>query len=175
MRKGAMIGVFAVFLAPLRTAAPPESPAYVGAEMCGRCHTSAFASWAGGDHSRAALVFGTRAGMAMMATARNRGLQVSCRACHAPPDTVAPALFRESFRREDGVQCETCHGPGSLHVQQRMGKVSGVIPTGLVPARADTAFCLTCHRAGKPLHDPEMMRTPPFDMALFWKRIQHGR
>ncbi len=175
MRRSVVIGVLAVHLIPVQATAPPESPAYVGAETCGRCHTAAFTSWAGGDHSRAALVFGMRAGREMMARAGTAGFQLSCRACHAPPDTVAPISPDGSFRSEDGVQCETCHGPGSLHVQLRTAPESDSTRSGLVPVRADTAFCLSCHRAGKPLHDATALRTPRFDKSLFWKRIQHRR
>lgn len=169
------MAALAVLLIPISVAAPPDPPAYVGAATCGTCHTGAFTSWAGSDHSRAALVFGRAMGKEMMRQASARNLRFSCRGCHAPPDTTAPALFREGFRREDGVQCETCHGPGSLHVQRRIDGSTIATVQSTLPARADTTFCLTCHRAGKPLHDSRIMRTPPFNMSTFWRRIQHGR
>jgi len=56
-----------------------------------------------------------------------------------------------TFRIEDGVQCETCHGPGSLHAESHRsaGRSEGA-STGIVALRKpDHGHCLTCH-----LHKP---------------------
>jgi len=42
-----------------------------------------------------------------------------CLACHATAADEGPRWTTETFRLDDGVQCEHCHGPGSLHVPYR--------------------------------------------------------
>jgi len=38
-----------------------------------------------------------------------------CLGCHATSAEEGPRWTRATFHIEDGVQCESCHGPGSLH------------------------------------------------------------
>ena len=36
-----------------------------------------------------------------------------CLKCHVLGKDIDPAELESTFNKEDGVQCETCHGPGS--------------------------------------------------------------
>jgi len=93
----------------------------------------------------------------------SRVMTTGCLLCHnGQPDPVAKrdGMFKEPPFRfgELGVSCETCHGPGALHVkemQAKKGRVLGpnevdtsiVNPAKLSPRLADD-LCRECHQAG---------------------------
>jgi hypothetical protein len=93
----------------------------------------------------------------------NRVMTTGCLLCHnGQPDPVAgrDGLYKEPpFRfSELGVSCETCHGPGSLHVKEMQTKKGRVLaanevdativnPAKLSPRLADD-LCRECHQAG---------------------------
>jgi len=64
----------------------------------------------------------------------------TCTTCH---DQVAKS-FQHAFHAQQGVQCEECHGNGSLHVQGG-GDVSKIISFSQRPVRTANAVCLSCH------------------------------
>jgi YVTN family beta-propeller protein len=75
-----------------------------------------------------------------------------CLGCHATGADAGPRWMAETFDITDGVQCEACHGAGSLHVDawrdehadaatRRLGRLPFV----------DDFICTTCHRP-KPSH-----------------------
>lgn len=45
-----------------------------------------------------------------------------CLACHATGADEGPRWWNPSFRLADGIQCEACHGAGSLHVAMHRGE-----------------------------------------------------
>ena len=69
-----------------------------------------------------------------------------CLGCHSTGADAGPRWTRSTFRPEDGVQCEACHGAGSLHVDARRSS-SPVQPSSSLPALkgAKEATCRTCH------------------------------
>ena len=87
----------------------------------------------------------------------NRMIQLECMSCH----NGLPEFVKESQNKyltiKQGIDCERCHGPGSLHVQQ---KESGIIVdtskgpdyTIVNPARLSTELqnniCQRCHLQG---------------------------
>ena len=70
----------------------------------------------------------------------------------------------KSFHPEDGVQCEACHGPGSLHVKAM--KAGRMTEEAMLPKPKGKRFCMTCH-AGVP-HP-----TGKFNYKKFWRRVAH--
>ncbi|MHC4347065.1 MAG: YVTN family beta-propeller repeat protein [Planctomycetota bacterium] len=75
-----------------------------------------------------------------------------CLGCHATGADAGPRWTTETFDITDGVQCEACHGAGSLHVdtwrvpeadaaQRALGRMPFV----------DRSVCATCHR-DRPSH-----------------------
>lgn len=75
-----------------------------------------------------------------------------CLGCHSTGADEGPRWHNSGFRIEDGVQCEACHGPGSLHVaRQRASAPSHSEPLPIDPAldvrRGDRATCSVCHRS----------------------------
>jgi len=126
---------------------------YVGTQACTGCHQEDHATWAKSGHAVAfrALQF------------RESEADPSCIGCH----TVGFGTS-SGYRREFGatklvdVGCESCHGPGSTHIAQR---VSGLEPTfRFRPLGAGD--CVQCHHG-------EFSR--PFDWSEFWPLIEHGK
>jgi len=69
----------------------------------------------------------------------------SCVECHADYTRVFPSspharLHLEGTPRGDSAGCESCHGPGSLHVSSGGGRGKFIINPG-----RDPEACFTCH------------------------------
>ncbi len=71
--------------------------------------------------------------------AKRVGAQV-CSTCHAQEAKD----FQHAFHAQQGVECEDCHGAGSLHVQGG-GDVSKIISFSQRSAKEANAACLSCH------------------------------
>lgn len=114
--------------AGIRPPAPPRGQAsYVGIEACADCHEEAVAMWKTTVHAR---------GYQTLVSA-NKQFDLSCVSCHVTG-------FREPGGSEvvenhhlQAVQCEQCHGPGSLHVQDPS-------PAN-IRLEAPSRVCLSCH------------------------------
>ena len=87
-----------------------------------------------------------------------RAVTDGCISCHAGfPQPVADpkGLFRNPPFRELGIGCENCHGPGQLHVEERMKgeRIPGDVDSSIVnPARLPPwlalNICMYCHEQG---------------------------
>jgi hypothetical protein len=78
----------------------------------------------------------------------NRAIEPSCLYCHASGTEWREGSenqYRDPPFAENGVACERCHGPGSLHIQ---GKAKMVNPAKLEPGRRDSV-CAQCHLSGE--------------------------
>ena len=126
---------------------------YVGTERCRECHQSAGAIWAQTGHARA---FATL-------RAREADADPKCIGCH----TTGFGAF-SGYERQFGsgklvdVGCESCHGPGSLHVRQREGDST----VGFAYRPLGAGDCQKCHFG-------EFSR--PFHWEEFWPLIKHGQ
>jgi hypothetical protein len=87
-----------------------------------------------------------------------RSIPAACIICHSGrprPVIGRPGLFRDPPFHELAIGCENCHGPGQLHVEERLkgkplrGRIdrSIVNPSDLSGWRADN-ICMECHQAG---------------------------
>ena len=126
---------------------------YAGTDQCLACHPGAAAVWKKSAHARA---FAT-------VTERKADADPKCIGCH----TVGFGSF-SGYRREFGaarlvdVGCESCHGPGSLHVRQREG--DSTVNFTFRPLGAGD--CIRCHFG-------EYSR--PFLWDQMWPVIKHGK
>ena len=69
-----------------------------------------------------------------------------CLGCHATGAEEGPRWATSTFNLRDGVQCEACHGPGSLHVDVYCsGRLA--LPDDIQGwiRRGDRADCTVCH------------------------------
>ena len=64
----------------------------------------------------------------------------TCTTCHSD----IAANFRHAFHAQQGLDCESCHGPGSLHVQGG-GDISKIISFRHRSANDANGVCLSCH------------------------------
>lgn len=132
----------------VRTAA-----SYVGSERCIECHQSAGEVWAKSGHARA---FHTL-------VERQADADPNCIGCHTVGFRTATGYRREfAGSKMTNVGCESCHGPGSLHVK-RYEENAAVDFTFRPLAAGD---CKQCHYG-------EFSR--PFDWDEFWPHIKHGK
>ncbi len=126
---------------------------YVGTEKCLTCHKDSAAAWAASAHARAFASL----------LAHKADADPKCIACH----TIgfgSPSGYRREFADAKlvNVGCESCHGPGSLHVREREGDTS----VHFTFRPLDGGDCVKCHYG-------EFSR--PFDWQELWPLIKHGK
>ena len=63
-----------------------------------------------------------------------------CAGCHED----SSKNFQHAFHKQQGLECEDCHGNGSLHVDGG-GDVAKIVSFSKRPARAANGVCLSCH------------------------------
>ena len=130
-----------------------QAAAFAGSESCLKCHPSAAKVWQRSGHAEA------------FATLRSKKADAdpNCIGCH----TVGfgtPTGYRREFAgaKLADVGCESCHGPGSLHVKQH--EAQSAVTFKFRPLGAGD--CKQCHHG-------EFSR--PFDWDAFWPDIKHGK
>jgi len=125
---------------------------YIGSGVAGR----SFAYARGGFLFEAPVTWYTQTGSwdvspgysSDSASRWSRAIEPSCLFCHASETRWREGTlnaYADPAFDQDGVACERCHGPGSLHIE---GKAKMVNPAGLAPARRD-AVCAQCHLTGE--------------------------
>jgi excinuclease UvrABC ATPase subunit len=167
---------FIVFTALMN---PPSDIAdghqYVGVSKCAMCHKgdskgNQYEIWQGSKHSQAFTDLQTPAADQI---AKDKGYQTpaaetpQCIKCHVLGKDIDPSELTDSFDKTQGVQCETCHGPGSdyksLSVMKDKDKS---VANGLVIHTEGAAFCQTCHNSDSPTFKS-------FDYDSMWAKIKH--
>lgn len=105
----------------------PGQPAYVGIEACVSCHQEAVAQWKTTVHQRAYETL----------EVANKQFDLSCVSCHVTGFRQPGGSEVVENQRLQAVQCEQCHGPASLHVEDPS--------TTNIRLEAPITVCLTCH------------------------------
>lgn len=139
-------------LAALALTAAPPKPVYVGAKACGTCHNGAgmgsqYEKWKASKHSRGyeALYKPESREIARLSGLTGDPWKLPiCLGCHSTGFNADERDFDESFRIEDGLQCEACHGPGSEYMSEEvMRNRAAAVQAGLrLPG---TDHCMGCH------------------------------
>lgn len=123
--RGAVTSLFAAYRKRVRDAGVLASfqpfsdgpAAFVGNEACAACHAAVVESWKGTSHAHALETL----------AAKDSSWDPECVRCHVVGwrrDRDDWSKVASSFRTPDatpalgGVGCESCHGPGSLHVKE---------------------------------------------------------
>ncbi len=143
--------------ASLRAPPAPRGTAhYVGVETCRDCHEDAYEVWHATPHARA---YRTLEDV-------SKNFNLSCVGCHVTgyrQPGGSEVVQNEGLR---DVQCESCHGPGSAHVNARPGPAR----RATITRNATAEFCAT------QCHTPE--HSDHFDYQRYLPRILgpgHGR
>lgn len=114
--------------AGVKTPEPAEGePGYVGMDECDTCHEEAVVQWKTTVHASAYETL----------VVDNKQFDLSCVGCHVTGFREPSGAEVVETRGLVDVQCEQCHGPGSLHIEDPETKPLGE----LVPE----AVCLECH------------------------------
>ena len=124
---------------------------YVSATACQQCHEQEYLQWSATRH---AFAYETL-------LKKERYFDAGCISCHTTGFGY-PTGFQigDQDSALEGVQCETCHGPGKQHV--------GNPKKSNIRSGADTSLCLECHDTK---HSPGFAEVA----ALHTKDVDHSR
>ena len=148
---------------------------FVGVETCGVCHKSEKAGkqldiWKGTKHSQAYKVLLTKEADSIAASRGYKTPAVQtdeCMGCHTSGYKAAAELIGAKFHIEDGVQCETCHGPGSNYkTVSIMKNKDQAILNGLMLYSNLEGYCVKCHNEKSPTYVKQ-------DVNVMWEKIKH--
>ncbi len=149
---------------------------YTGVKMCAACHKAgkggtAYAVWEKSKHAQAYKTLLTDEAKKV---AKEKGLKVppseapECLKCHVPGGGKATNV-EATFKKEEGVTCEVCHGAASgykmLHAKGDLAKSK---EAGLNTGEKNAKFCVTCHNAESPSHKSA------FKFEEMWAKIEHS-
>ncbi|MHC4970928.1 MAG: multiheme c-type cytochrome [Planctomycetota bacterium] len=125
--------------------APPPKPTYVGAKSCRMCHAKQHRGWRKMKHAQA----WENLPAAFRAADKKDEKGRACISCHVT-GYGKPGGFESADKSTHllGVQCESCHGPGSLHkaAAKKLPKGNKKFPEGadkLIQLKPTN--CADCH------------------------------
>lgn len=163
-----------VILAAAVAGAEEKAPhKYIGAAKCGMCHKTEakgnqLGQWEKSAHAKA---FATLASEKALAIAKEKKLDKApqesdaCLKCHVTGHGKPAAHFEASFKKEEGVGCESCHGPGSDYKTLNVMKDrEAAVAAGLVIPNEKT--CTECHNAESPTFKS-------FDFKTMFAKVAH--
>jgi len=136
---------------------------YIGANGCKMCHNKPekgeqYNQWMKTSHSQA---------YAKLDDAGKKNAE--CLKCHSTHGSVDKSLIA-TLKVEDGVSCESCHGPGSAYKSAAVMKNKQLALTkGMIEPTEET--CKACHLGKKPEGHPAAKK--PWNFAEFNKVISH--
>ena len=168
----------ALYLLAAGAGGAPKQPVYVGVRACGTCHSGPgmghqYSRWLHTKHSRAyaTLALPEALRIAAISGVREPPQEApACLGCHATGFNAEPWEKDETFRLQDGIQCETCHGPGSEYAfEDVMRDRAKAMEAGL--RMPDKKYCMTCH-IEKGSH-VAVLQSPQLDVEKAWKQISH--
>ena len=151
-----------------------DAPRYVGSRVCMDCHTGAEQGqqnvlWMQSRHAHAYWRLGSDWSL-FLARLRphyqdleNPIADDRCLLCHVTGTQDPDALFETSYRLQEGIGCEACHGPGSEYATADVmaNREAFLANGGRIP---DAETCRTCHR-----------NSDNFDWAEYWPKIAHPK
>ena len=167
-----LLGGGGVMLEAVHAQADSVVHRYVGVETCEVCHSAKrigdqFDVWAKSPHARAYTDLTTTEARSIadrlhVADPTRDG---RCLSCHVTAYGKPLPEILSTFRRTDGVQCESCHGPGedyghfSVMISPAKSRAAGHITP-------DESTCKTCHNPSSPTYKV-------FDYHAAFRMIAH--
>ncbi len=165
--------------------ASDRHPVYVGAKVCAQCHAGpnpehmysrmrTFSQWRVSKH---ALAYASLWSAESKEIARLSGIldepqgAAACLGCHATAYDTEDWEKEEHFFLEDGIQCETCHGPGSEYIdpESMMDREKAMAQGMKMP---DERACMMCHNV-KGSH-VAVLKSPQLDIKKELKTVCGG-
>jgi hypothetical protein len=131
---------------------------YIGAAKCKMCHNKPdkgeqYKVWAAGPHAKA-----------MESLSAEEAKDPQCLKCHSTAGAVDAGLIA-TLTAEEGVSCESCHGPGSMYKGASVMKNQELsMQKGLI--LPDEQVCKKCHNEESP-------DFKGFDFAEYTAKIAH--
>ena len=124
---------------------------YVSATACQQCHEQEYLQWSATRHAFAYQTL----------EKKERYFDAGCVSCHTTGFGYPTGFhIAASDAKLEGVQCETCHGPGKRHV--------GNPKKSNIRSGADASLCLECHDTE---HSPGFAEV----VELHTKDVDHSR
>jgi tetratricopeptide (TPR) repeat protein len=86
-----------------------------------------------------------------------RSIELECITCHNAMPTYVPGSDNRFLSIPDGIDCERCHGPGSIHVEAKKegdqthlvdGIDYTIVHPGKLPVELQFDICQRCHLQG---------------------------
>ena len=165
---------------------PDKDNNFIGAAACKTCHDKEdhgkqYSKWKEARHSKAFETLGSDAAKKI---AKEKGIEdpqkdANCLKCHVTAYTQPKELKHKKFKDEDGVQCETCHGPGENHKKVQLKAAMGgdddddedeyeyePLPEDEITLSPKEETCRTCHNEESPSYKE-------FNFKKFAKKIRH--
>ncbi|MGE0785790.1 MAG: multiheme c-type cytochrome [Sandaracinaceae bacterium] len=109
--------------------APEGAAHYVGSNACGSCHSEAMRWWRGHPHGHAYATLADQ----------HKNFNLSCVGCHVTGYLEPGGSTVTHTGPLENVGCESCHGPGSIHVGDPAGDAGRMIRD------PEEARCARCH------------------------------
>jgi hypothetical protein len=159
----------------LRPVRHPSGRKFVGHEVCGACHTTAYGVFENTPHFHA-----TRS--IAQPTERSdipRHHDPECLSCHVtgwePQGFFPYASGYLDYDKSAALHsngCENCHGPGAEHVAAENGELDVTeeqleklrVQMRITVEEAKRAKCYDCH---------DLDNSPDFDFERYWKEVEH--
>jgi hypothetical protein len=168
-------------------AANPDPGLYVGVKSCKMCHKKVedgeqFTKWSESRHAKALESLATPEAKEI---ATKLGIDDpqksgSCLKCHSTAYNFTEELQVAELPVEEGVSCESCHGPGKNYKKKEtMKDREASIAAGMVyPAKEKS--CTVCHNEQSPTWNPERYTTKDgqktgFDADQAYEKINHDK
>jgi hypothetical protein len=126
---------------------------YIGNSKCKMCHSAEFKAWAETPHAKALANLKAADAKKAAEVAEKMKIEIKgspaatdeCVACHVTGFKLAggyPAADSTKNAAVAAIECEACHGPGSLHVTASMADKKKFIN-----ANVTANMCTQCHTA----------------------------
>ncbi len=145
---------------------------FTGASKCKVCHSAEkkgnqFGVWSASKHAKAFETLGTPQAkeVAKKAGVADPQTDKGCLSCHVAGFDAPEAMKGPKWAKEEGVTCESCHGPGEDYSPMKvMRDKAAAVAAGLVIP--DEKTCKTCHNEKSPTYKP-------FSFAKEWPKVKH--
>ena len=190
MRASTILALFALAVSTCSYvwAAEDSGEKYMGVAKCKKCHAdeklgNQYDKWKEMKHAKA---YDLLASDKSMETAKKAGVtgdpqkSPKCLKCHTTGHGLPASRFGALFKVKDGVQCESCHGPGRAYAKKSVMKDLKKAESRGLTSKPSEENCRGCHNEESPSWDPQRDTTKDgkkvgFDFDSRYEETNHPR